>query len=338
MARNKDLKYNELSAIIEERGKRILERFGQVAVLGVNNSELLSILDDVKSYWRDVFRPALTSFSCEAVGGQPETADDASLMFTLAAAGIGIHDDIIDKSSKKHFKMTILGLDGLDNALLVGDLLIVKAWTMVKEMIRKSSQPSKVADIVEAYGNFSLEMCEAELLEISCRRKLDTDLENYKKILWKSNADMEACAKLGAILGDGSENEVKALAEFGRRLGFMLGLADDVQDSLNMEGNLIHRLEYESVPLPLLYAAKSSRENYLKIKSILEESRITPLETGKLLEICFETEAFAYVRNIAKQNAREATRKLHTLRPSSARSVLTLMIKRSFADVAALCL
>ena len=109
MANNKNLKYDELTAVINERGQKILERFGQVAVSGVNNPELLSILEEVKGYWRDVSRPALTSFSCEAVGGQPEMADDAGLMFTLASAGIGIHDDIIDKSPNKHFRMTITG-------------------------------------------------------------------------------------------------------------------------------------------------------------------------------------------------------------------------------------
>jgi geranylgeranyl diphosphate synthase type I len=292
-------------------------------------------LEDVKGYWKDFLRPALTSFSCEAVGGQPEIADDVSLMFTLAAAGIGIHDDIIDKSLRKHFRRTTPGRYGLDNALLVGDLLMVKGWTMIHEMIRKTGEPIKIAEIAKAYGSFSVELCEAELMEISCRRKLDTDLEYFKKILWKTSADMEACAKLGAILGDGSKNEVQALAEFGRRLGFMLRLADDVQD---MEENLPHRLKYESVPLPLLYAAKSSKESYIKIKSLLEKKLITSSDIKELFEVCFATEAFTYVLNIAKQNEREAARNLGALRRGCARNVLALMIKKSFADVADLCL
>src|SRR3990172_3298554 len=76
-----------LAGVIEERGQRILERFGQVTISGVHNSKLLEILNDVKSYWRDLFRPSLTSFSCEAVGGEPEMADEAGLIFTLASSG-----------------------------------------------------------------------------------------------------------------------------------------------------------------------------------------------------------------------------------------------------------
>ncbi len=338
MSKNQDVNYSELDAVIEERGKRILERFRQVAVSGVRNPELLSILEEVKDCWRDVLRPALTSFSCEAVGGRPETADNASLMFTLAAAGIGIHDDIIDKSSEKHFRSTVPGLHGIDNALLVGDLLIVKAWTVVQKMIRKNFQPAKIANIIEIYGNTCVKICEAEIMELSCRQQLDTDLEYYEKILWMANADLEACTKVGAILGDGSEDEVQALAEFGKRLGFMFRLADDVKDCLNIRGSLPHRVECESVPLPLLYAAKSSKEKYFKIKSIIDKSPVTPLDVKTLLKSCFETEAFDYICGIAKQNEREALSRLRTLKNSSAQNVLALLIRKSFRDVAHLCL
>ena len=84
----------ELNAIIKERSKTILEMSGQVAISGVNDPQLLGVLQDVKKYWKDFVRPALTSFSCEAVGGRPELANNAALMFTLASSGFGIHDDI----------------------------------------------------------------------------------------------------------------------------------------------------------------------------------------------------------------------------------------------------
>ena len=342
VSKNKDLTYSELNTVMRERSQRILERFGQIAILKVNDPKLLSILEDVKVYWNNLhayalFRPALTSFSCEAVGGKPEVAEDAGIMFTLAASGFGIHDDILDKSSNKHLRMTIPGLHGVDSALLVGDLLIVKAWTMFHEMIRKAHEPAKIADIVEVYGNLSVEICEAELMETLCRRKIDTDLDYYLSVLWKAMAETEACGRIGAIMGDGRKNEVEALAEFGRRLGFMSRLADDIEDCLNLRGDLLHRMEYESIPLPILYAAKFSTAKYERIKDIVENSP-TPSDAKELLKLCFETEAFVYVRNIAKKNGRDAARKLGSLRHSYARNVLLSMIKRSYERIADLCI
>ena len=265
-------------------------------------------------------------------------ADDACLMFTLAAAGFGIHDDILDRSTNKHLRMTIMGLHGVDNALLVGDLLIVKAWTVVHEMIRKTCNPTKIADIVEVYGNLSVEICEAEFMETLCRRKLEIDLEYYKNVLWKAMAEMEACTKIGAIIGDGKKNEVEALAEFGRRLGFMSRLADDMEDCLNLKGDLAHRIQYESVPLPLLVAAKSSNEKYLQIKNIIEKTKITPGDVKALLKFCFETEAFESVCKMAKENEVKAAYKLRLLKPSSARNVLLAMNKRAYARIVNLCI
>jgi geranylgeranyl diphosphate synthase type I len=336
-SKNNDSFGNELDMAIKERSRKILEKFGQATVSQVKDTKLLAALEDVKSYWKDLSRPTLTSFSCEAVGGDPETAESACLMFALASSGFGIHDDILDRSLNKHLRMTILGLHGTDTALLVGDLLIVKAWTIANEMIRKTWNPTKIADVLEAYGNLSVEICEAEFMETQCRRKVDTDLDYYEKVLWKEMAETEACCRIGAIMGDGKPREVEALSEFGRKIGFLSRLADEVEDCLNVKGDLLHRIQNESMPLPVLYAAKSSVERYTKIRKIVEKERISRSDAKSLLKLCFAAESFGYVLDLAKKNEAEATRKLRSLRSSHARDVLLLLVNRAYARVYSLC-
>lgn len=330
--------YKELNTVIRERSEKILKKFGQVAVSHVRDPKLLAALEDVKRYWRDLNRPTLTSFSCEAVGGDPEMAENAALMLTLASSGFGIHDDILDKSSNKHLRMTILGLHGADTALLVGDLLIVKAWSIAQRMIRKTSNPAKIADVLEAYGKLSVEICEAEFMETQCRRKVDTDLDYYENVLWKEMAETEACSRIGAMMGDGKKSEVEALSEFGRRLGFISRLTDEVEDCLNVKGDLPHRILYESVPLPLLYAAKSSTKRYLKIKKIVEKNSIGQSDVKSLVKLCFETEAFEYILNLAKKTQAQANSKLGKLRNSNAQDVLRSILNWSYTRVARSCI
>lgn len=338
MSREKGFKKIDLSTIIEENGKRIRRRIEQVLLSGVSNRELLSILKEISDNWKDVFRPALASMSCEAVGGQQEATDDAGLMFALASAGFGIHDDIIDRSQNKHFRITILGRHGLESALLVGDLLIVKAWTIVHEMIGNGCYPEKIKAVVKEYGKLNVEICEAEFMENLCRKKLDTELKTHENILWKAMAEIEACTRIGAILGNGDDNEVQALAEFGRRLGFAYRLTDEVRDSLNIEGNLPHRIEHESVPLPILFAAKSSEQRRQRIQSIIQKSPLAPAGIKELLEICFESKAFEYVLNLAKKNEIKTIRALRVLRPSRARDSLSFMGRQSLAHITDLIL
>ncbi len=329
--------YSNLNAAVKERSRKTLERFGDIATSQVKDTRLLAILKEVKDNWKDTFRPALTSFSCEAVGGEPEVADGACLMLTLAASGFGLHDDILDKSLGKHMRNTILGLHGNDSTLLVGDLLMFEGWSMVHEMIRKARKPEKIADIIRVYGSLCVEICEAEFMETLCRRNLEISVEYYQGILWKAMAEIEACSRIGAMMGDGKEYEIQALAEFGRRLGFVFRLGDDIEDCLNLKGDLIHRLEFESVPLPLLYTAKSSNEKFSKIRGIIENPQITPSDVRSLVEYCFEAEAFEYVRKIAEKNEVAGARVLRKLKPSAARTVLLSMIKASYDRIDELC-
>jgi geranylgeranyl pyrophosphate synthase len=333
---DKILNVEELTAIMEKKSRRVLERFGQVSVSGVNHPQLLSILADVKAYWKDNFRPPLTSFSCEAVGGQPEVTEDASLMISLLGAGLGIHDDIIDKSLYKHGRNTILGLYGIEDALLVGELFIVKALTMIRETVRKNYCREKILNIVEEFESFFLEVWEGEFMETQCRRNLNQELEHYQKILWMSTADTEACSRFGAVLGGGSEMEVEALAEVGRRIGFMHRLTEDIKDTLNSV-YLPCRLKNESIPLPILYAAKSSKSNEIKIKSILEQSSITLKDVLIIWEFCLKSDTFNYVLRLAKENEMKAIRKLNLLKKSEARCVLTSMVINKFDVIDKLC-
>jgi len=328
----------EIKAAMKKRAEKALDRFRTEAVSGVSDPELLTILEYVTGYFKDSTRPALASFCCEAVGGKPEIADDAGTIFLLAAAATQIHDEIIDKSLWNHFRQTILRLYGMEKALLAGDLLLVKAWSTLKGLIRNLNKPIRVADVMEAYGLISVQICEAEFLEMSLQKKLDVDLSLREKILWNINADYEACAKTGAVLGGGSDEEILALSRVGRRLGFLLGLKDEVEDSLNKQGNLTHRLLFESVPLPVVYAAKSSIDVQTKIQSIIQKESIDPEEIGDIVEQCIDTGAFSYVYELAKLNIGEANELLKKVPSNVATSNLKLFLKNASGLMKRLCL
>ncbi|MCW3998563.1 MAG: hypothetical protein NWF10_08375, partial [Candidatus Bathyarchaeota archaeon] len=158
-----------------------------------------------------------------------------------------------------------------------------------------------------------------------------------KNTLWKAMAETEICGRIGAILGDGEENEIEALADFGRRIGFISRLGDDVEDCLNIKADLPHRLEFESVPLPLLYAAKSSKQRYECIKNIIKKPHIDPFDVRTLLNLCFEAKSFDYIQNLVKKNRGKALKKLHSIKPSKARNMLSLMLRKYCERVSNLC-
>jgi len=104
-----------------------------------------------------------------------------------------------------------------------------------------------------------------------------------------------------------------------------------------MMGDLPHRIKFESVPLPMLYAAKSSFEKQKRIEKIVNKKTLLPSDIESILDLCFETEAFEYVRKMAEKNKEEARRKLRILKPSTARKILLNIINGAYSRVNDLC-
>jgi geranylgeranyl pyrophosphate synthase len=212
-----------------------------------------------------------------------------------------------------------------------------KGWSIISEMINKLPNSKNVTKIIKIYGNLSIEVCEAEFAETSCRKNLDIDVDYYLNMQWKALAELEACSRIGALIGNGKKDEIEALAEFGRRLGLISRLKDDLEDCLNLRGDLYNRIEQESVPLPLLFAAKSSTEKYMAIKNIMGKRQLSPPDASKLLGICFEPNVFEYVNNIAQQHERLGILSLKKMKHNPAIDILFSMIRLSYSRVAELC-
>jgi hypothetical protein len=88
----------------------------------------------------------------------------------------------------------------------------------------------------------------------------------------------------------------------------------------------------------LLFAAKSSTEKYMAIKKIMEKRQLSPTNARKLLGICFETDAFVYVKNIAKKHERLGILNLKKIEHNPAIDVLLSMIRIYYLHVAELCI
>ena len=291
------------------------------------------MLKEVGEYWSDTFRATLAGLSCQAVGGKPEQTEDVMVMISLLSAGLGVHDDIIDKSANKHLRYTILGFHGQDRALLAGDFLIVKAFTYLQVLLKKGYSLQVIQRIISEIDHFFVEVWEGELIEISCRKNLTTSLEAYQKCLWLSTADTDAAAKLGAILGNASREETEALSDFGRRLGLIYRFAGEISDTMGVEGNLIDRLENESLPIPLLLAANKSKQNYQKISKALANSPIQLVDALSILDCVLEAKTMDTTISFAKNHAEKASEDLLSLKTSEARKKLGILLSQAMENI-----
>jgi len=256
----------EVQRLLEERGRKPLE-MARKAVLE-EKIECKQVKEALRyfmtEYWQDLARPTLLSICCEAVGGDPKDTTPFAVPLSLISGAIDIHDDIIDKSKTKNGKPTVYGKYGNKIALLVADALLFKGFTLLYEAGKHISQ-EKMDKIMDTIKDMFFELGDAEALELQFRGRIDVTPEEYLYVLRKKAADVEAHTRIAALLGDANEQEIKTLSKYGRLLGMLIILRDDILDLLDVD-ELKNRITNEHLPLPTLYAAKN-----IKIKSKLEK-------------------------------------------------------------------
>ena len=303
----------QLQEILDSRGNKAL-KLARKKVLEekLESKEVKDALNYfMTEYWNDVTRPALLSIICESVGGDPELTTSVAVSLILVSGAADIHDDIIDQSKIKGDRQTLYGKFGKNIALLVGDALLMKGYTELFKSIEKGIPAYKIALISELLKKTFYELGDAEALEFKLRNRLDVSPEEYIHVVKKKSADVEAYARIAALLGDASEEEANALGEYGRLLGMLIILRDDMIDMMDPE-EVIHRTCYEHHSLAVLYALQNSKKN-LQIKSCLTSSM--QLENAKAFSVLVdEANGFSCVNEEMNKLANKASNIIQKIR------------------------
>jgi len=303
--RNQEEIVEQVQKLLEERGRKALEMAKKEMLQEkIESKEVREALNYfMTEYWQDLARPALLSLCCEAVGGDPEATIPIAIPLSLISGGIDIHDDIIDQSETKRSRLTVLGNFGKDIALLVGDALLLKGLTLLHDIVEKRVSTEKVSIVVDIVKRMFFELGDAEALELRFRRQINVAPEEYLNVVKKKAADVEALARTSAILGGGSDEEIEKLGNYGRLLGMILILRDDILDTTDYAETL-HRIEKECLPLPMLYALQSN-ETRSKLVSMIGKQPLTKRDIEEIQENTVKSGGLQKTRKIINELAQE---------------------------------
>lgn len=150
-----------------------------------------------------------------------------------------IHDDLpgIDNDNLRHGKPTNHIKFNEATAILAGDALLNKAYTLMSEYLRKETE-ANIFKKIEALGLFSEsinKMIIGEYIDTEYEGKMITG--EYLEYMYKhkTGALMKAAVQIGAILADASDEEIKTLGEFAEKIGLAFQIKDDI---LSETGNV----------------------------------------------------------------------------------------------------
>jgi len=171
-------------------------------------------------------RPIITLLAAECVGQIDENVYAGACAIELLHTESVIHDDIIDNETQRRHKDPFHIKYGYNTSVLTGDFVL--------GLILNISSRLDKARVTKDLATAAMLMSEGEVLEGKLEESEDVTFEDYIKVMdYKTATAFEMAAKLGAVIGGGSEEEISGLAEYGKNIGIAYQIKDDLMDWKN---------------------------------------------------------------------------------------------------------
>lgn len=234
------------------------KKINSIASAALRHDPLTEIIDSTLSAKGKMLRPMLVLL-CGKSGADyeenKETLLEAAAAIELTHSSSLIHDDIVDDAPLRRGSPTVQHAYGKDVAVYAGDYLLCSAF---KHLMSKGH-----VEIGVALADCVTQMCDGELIQKSCRFDPETPEDKYiLGISGKTAALFETACRLGSKLGGGSRSDMELMSQFGRNLGVLFQLRDDLMDWTATEqeaGKPVNEDFREGVyTLPALYTFSST--------------------------------------------------------------------------------
>ncbi|WOL09727.1 hypothetical protein Cni_G18480 [Canna indica] len=177
--------------------------------------------------------PVMCVAACELVGGHRSAAFPAACALEMVHAASLVHDDLpcMDAADLRRGRPSTHALFGVGMAVLAGDALFPLAFqhivtcTPSPDPVPPSAVPRVLTEIARAVG--STGMAAGQFLDLSGATAASE--EEVLVVLEKKFGEMAECSAVcGGLLGGASDDEVEALRRYGRAVGVLYQLVDDV--------------------------------------------------------------------------------------------------------------
>jgi len=176
-------------------------------------------------------RPVIVMKFAEAAGGSIEKALPFACAVEMLHTYSLIHDDMpcMDNDDLRRGKPTNHKVFGEGTATLAGDALQTAAFDILLNADADAETVVKAARVLaDAAGERG--MCGGQMLDLDGENEILSiyDVENIHKL--KTAAMIKASAKIGVIVGGGTEKQIRAAEEYAEAIGLAFQIKDDILD------------------------------------------------------------------------------------------------------------
>ncbi|MBR4527783.1 MAG: polyprenyl synthetase family protein [Bacteroidaceae bacterium] len=137
-----------------------------------------------------------------------------------------LHDDVMDRADVRRGKPCVHKVWNDNTAILSGDTMIVDSFIRMQQC-----DPAHLPDVMDVFSRTALEISEGQQYDMEFESRNDVKEEEYLEMIRLKTSVLLACAvKIGALLGDATNEDAALLYDFGERIGLAFQLQDDYLD------------------------------------------------------------------------------------------------------------
>ena len=299
-------------------------------------------------------RPALIALSCEALNGKIEDTIISGAALEIAHTFLLIHDDIEDFSETRRGNPCLHVTYGMPHAINIGDYLFFKVYETLLSG-KDSWGTEKTLKIAELMTEMFKLTGEGQAMEIDQRDKdlSEATMEWYENMSLNKTGYYSGgtpCA-IGAIIANGTEEQIEALKNFGFAIGVAFQIQDDILNLTMSEEEVkvapgaggggygkdfAGDLKEGKRTLILVHAFQNASEDQKKrMRELIGKKDITLEEKKEIIGIMDEIGSIDYAKNYAKKMMEDAVEKMKLKIPDTEgrkklESIAQFLIERRF--------
>jgi octaprenyl-diphosphate synthase len=267
-------------------------------------------------------RPLLVLLAAQACGGITENTINSAVLIELLHTASLIHDDVVDETKERRGVPSLNVFFDNRISVLVGDYLLSSA------LIRSIQTGNmRIMSIVSEVGRA---LAEGEIRQLEVADEAILDENSYLQVIQKKTAILlSACAEIGAISSNATDEQIDCCRLFGEYLGYCFQIRDDVFDYFTDQyigkptGNDIVE---GKITLPLLYALNNeNNKERIYYQQIVRTKNFTPKHINELITFAKTGGGIDYAISRMKNYHDDAVKIIHKLPDSESRNSLLLL-------------
>jgi octaprenyl-diphosphate synthase len=215
---------------------------------------LSEVLAHIRKRGGKRMRPILMLLMAKNYGQVSSVTQYSAVGLELLHTASLVHDDVVDESGERRGQASVNASYNNKVAVLVGDYILSTALLNVAHTGNQR--------IIEYLAELGRILAAGEILQLSNINNQEIREDVYYDVIKQKTAALfGACAAIGAISANASDEEVQKARQFGQNLGIMFQIRDDIFDYFDSKeigkptGN---DMTEGKLTLPVIYALNTT--------------------------------------------------------------------------------